>query len=100
MNLDGHIPSGPIAQKWDQHKFDLKLVNPAPHDVPLEVALRGDFPLLAASMQLVAPDSLTARNTIAEPSQIHPVEAKVERTGMTVRATLPRWSVAVLTLSR
>ena len=29
MALDPKIPSGPIAQKWDQHKFDLKLVNPA-----------------------------------------------------------------------
>ncbi|HEV2392669.1 MAG TPA: fumarate reductase/succinate dehydrogenase flavoprotein subunit [Verrucomicrobiae bacterium] len=29
MNLDGKIPSGPLAQKWDKHKFDLKLVNPA-----------------------------------------------------------------------
>jgi len=23
------MPSGPLAQKWDKHKFDLKLVNPA-----------------------------------------------------------------------
>jgi succinate dehydrogenase / fumarate reductase flavoprotein subunit len=29
MILDGHIPPGPLAQKWDKHKFDLKLVNPA-----------------------------------------------------------------------
>jgi succinate dehydrogenase / fumarate reductase flavoprotein subunit len=29
MTLDSKIPPGPIAQKWDQHKFDLKLVNPA-----------------------------------------------------------------------
>ncbi len=29
MNLDSKIPSGPLAQKWDKHKFDLKLVNPA-----------------------------------------------------------------------
>src|SRR5438270_692347 len=29
MTLDAHIPSGPLAQKWDKHKFDLKLVNPA-----------------------------------------------------------------------
>src|ERR1044071_7072943 len=29
MPLDSRIPSGPIAQKWDKHKFDLKLVNPA-----------------------------------------------------------------------
>src|SRR5712672_917110 len=29
MILDGHIPPGPLSQKWDKHKFDLKLVNPA-----------------------------------------------------------------------
>src|ERR1041385_4173497 len=29
MKLDANVPSGPIAQKWDKHKFDLKLVNPA-----------------------------------------------------------------------
>ncbi|HTI98265.1 MAG TPA: fumarate reductase/succinate dehydrogenase flavoprotein subunit [Dongiaceae bacterium] len=29
MNLDAKIPSGPLAQKWDKHKFDSKLVNPA-----------------------------------------------------------------------
>jgi succinate dehydrogenase / fumarate reductase flavoprotein subunit len=29
MALDSKVPSGPIAQKWDKHKFDLKLVNPA-----------------------------------------------------------------------
>ena len=29
MDLNSEIPSGPIQQKWDQHRFDLKLVNPA-----------------------------------------------------------------------
>ena len=29
MKLDPKIPSGPIAQKWDKHRFDMKLVNPA-----------------------------------------------------------------------
>ena len=29
MTLDARIPSGPIAQKWDKHQFDMKLVNPA-----------------------------------------------------------------------
>jgi succinate dehydrogenase / fumarate reductase, flavoprotein subunit len=29
MTLDAKIPSGPLAQKWDRHKFNLKLVNPA-----------------------------------------------------------------------
>lgn len=29
MSLDAHVPPGPIEQKWDQHKFDMKLVAPA-----------------------------------------------------------------------
>ncbi len=29
MELNSHIPSGPIAEKWDKHKTELKLVNPA-----------------------------------------------------------------------
>lgn len=29
MSFDSHIPEGPIAQKWDKHKFNMKLVNPA-----------------------------------------------------------------------
>src|SRR5256886_11488916 len=28
--LDGKVPTGPIEQRWDQHKFDMKLV--APHN--------------------------------------------------------------------
>ena len=29
MNLDPRIPDGPLQDKWDSRKFDLKLVNPA-----------------------------------------------------------------------
>ncbi len=29
MELNSRIPDGPIEKKWDNHKFDLKLVNPA-----------------------------------------------------------------------
>jgi succinate dehydrogenase / fumarate reductase, flavoprotein subunit len=29
MSLNSNVPAGPLAQKWDKHKFDLKLVNPA-----------------------------------------------------------------------
>ncbi|MEP6573146.1 MAG: fumarate reductase/succinate dehydrogenase flavoprotein subunit [Gemmatimonadota bacterium] len=29
MELDAKIPDGPIAEKWDKHKFEMKLVNPA-----------------------------------------------------------------------
>ncbi len=27
--LDAGIPDGPLTEKWDNHKFDVKLVNPA-----------------------------------------------------------------------
>ena len=29
MQLDAKIPGGPLEQKWDRHRFELKLVNPA-----------------------------------------------------------------------
>jgi len=29
MKLDSKIPSGPLAEKWTKHKFNVKLVNPA-----------------------------------------------------------------------
>jgi succinate dehydrogenase / fumarate reductase flavoprotein subunit len=29
MELNAKIPAGPIEQKWDRHRFELKLVNPA-----------------------------------------------------------------------
>jgi succinate dehydrogenase / fumarate reductase flavoprotein subunit len=29
MDLDAKIPSGPLAEKWDKHRFECKLVSPA-----------------------------------------------------------------------
>ncbi|MEE4358931.1 MAG: fumarate reductase/succinate dehydrogenase flavoprotein subunit [Desulfococcaceae bacterium] len=29
MKLDAKIPAGPIQDKWDKHRFELKIVNPA-----------------------------------------------------------------------
>ena len=29
MHLDAKIPSGPLPEKWDRHRFDLKLITPA-----------------------------------------------------------------------
>jgi succinate dehydrogenase / fumarate reductase flavoprotein subunit len=28
MNLNAHIPSGPLTQKWDRHKHEIRLVSP------------------------------------------------------------------------
>ena len=29
ITLDSRIPSGPLEQKWEKHKFESKLINPA-----------------------------------------------------------------------
>ena len=29
MNLDSKIPEGPLSEKWSNHKFNMRLVNPA-----------------------------------------------------------------------
>src|SRR5262245_32779744 len=29
MKLESRAPSGPLADKWDRHRFEAKLVNPA-----------------------------------------------------------------------
>ncbi len=29
MKLESRVPAGDLAQKWDRHRFDMKLVNPA-----------------------------------------------------------------------
>src|SRR5512135_126128 len=29
MELNSRIPTGPLAEKWEKHRFDMKLVNPA-----------------------------------------------------------------------
>jgi len=29
INLDSKVPAGPLADKWDNHRFSIKLVNPA-----------------------------------------------------------------------
>jgi succinate dehydrogenase / fumarate reductase, flavoprotein subunit len=29
VDLESRIPAGPLEEKWDKHKFDIKLVNPA-----------------------------------------------------------------------
>ena len=28
-SLDAKIPAGPLAEKWNRHRFEMKLVNPA-----------------------------------------------------------------------
>ena len=29
VRLDAHVPAGPLTEKWNRHRFEMKLVNPA-----------------------------------------------------------------------
>ena len=78
---------------FEADRIVVKLVNPLPRETAVSINLRGDFPLLNATLQLASTDSLDART-------FRPTDAKPDRSGMGVRLTLPRWSIAIVTLSR
>jgi alpha-N-arabinofuranosidase len=82
----------------DGSKVYIKAVNTtdAMQDVHVELSGRTEFN--KAELKLVAADDLTARNTLDEPAAIHASSGKSSSEGKTVRFSLPRWSVGVVTL--
>ena len=82
----------------DGKKLYLKVVNPTEAPAEVRVEVKGGFAPARASMLLVAPDSLDARNTLDKPDAIAAVPGKVERDGKTVRFNMPRWSAGVVAL--
>jgi alpha-N-arabinofuranosidase len=74
----------------------LKAVNPQDHPVTVQVQLEGDFTPKTASMQLVAPGSLRARNTLDEPAEVKPEVGVVQLTGKELSFELPAYSTAVV----
>ena len=77
----------------------LKVVNPEDKPVEVQWTIK-EFSIGEASMQLVAPDTLQARNTLESPDAIQPVSGPVERNGSTLHFRLPRWSAAVIEARR
>lgn len=75
-----------------------KAVNPEEQSVRVELTVAKGFKILSAKMDLVAPGSLSARNTLEQPNAVRPVGGKVERDAQKIKFTLPRWSVAVVTI--
>jgi alpha-N-arabinofuranosidase len=77
----------------------LKAVNPSEDSVAVELKL-SDGEIATCSLQLVAPGSLTARNTLDDPDAVRPQAAQVKRVGKTVRFTLPPISCGVVEIGR
>jgi alpha-N-arabinofuranosidase len=76
----------------------LKAVNPSDADLEVELSIEENFELKKAGMQLVAPGSLRARNTLEKPDAVQPRIGRVELKGQKVRFALPRLSVAVVSM--
>jgi alpha-N-arabinofuranosidase len=77
-----------------------KAVNPSDQTVPVELRIQDGFVPGQVQAQLVAPDSLEARNTLDNPRAVKAAAAQVETAGQTVRLTLPRWSAAVVEIKK
>jgi len=77
----------------------LKAVNPKDREVTVEVEVTGGFSPKTASMQLVAPGSLSARNTLAAPTVVRPEIRAVRLDGKRLAFELPAYSAAVVRLN-
>ena len=86
------------ARSKDGDFVVVKAVNPRDQATTVEVELTGGFAPKTASMQVVAPGSLRARNTMAAPTAVHPEIAAVELNGKRARFDLPAYSAAVVRL--
>jgi alpha-N-arabinofuranosidase len=94
--------TGPLnlvaAKSADARICYVKAVNPsdAPQKVTLTVA--GKYQIGATELQLVAPGSLNARNTIEQPDAVRPERGHVETTESAIQFTLPPRSAAVVSI--
>jgi alpha-N-arabinofuranosidase len=77
----------------------LKAVNPTAEATNVEVDLTGAFTPKTASLQVVAPGSLRARNTLAAPKAVRVEAGAAQLAGQRVRFELPPYSAAVVRLN-
>jgi len=77
----------------------VKAINPNAEERNVEVDLHGEFTPKTASMQVVAPGSLRARNTLEAPTAVRVETGMVQLTGQRVRFELPAYSAAVVRLN-
>lgn len=82
----------------DRQTVYLKLVNPEPIPAEATFQLQGTFTPAAASMQLIAPGSETAKNSMENTQAIAPQAVPIATSGKTVAVTLPPYSVGVVHL--
>lgn len=83
----------------DGEKVHLKAVNPTEKPVEVTVQTEGTFAPSDVDFDLVAPDSLRARNTLENPHSVRPEEGHVELDGDDIIFTMPGLSAGVISMS-
>jgi alpha-N-arabinofuranosidase len=82
----------------DARRLFVKVVNPTEHPVTLKLEVKPAFTVRQATVTLVAPGSLEARNTLAKPDNVRPLPGTATCSGQIVSCTLPPLSAGVLTI--
>jgi len=100
IQLDGDTEplNAVVAKSADGKVLYVKIVNPSEESVPVRLTLKEGFRVGKASMQIVSPDSLSARNSLDEPTRIRPGPHEVKTEGQSIAFTMPRWSAGVATI--
>jgi len=86
------------TKSQDGKSVYLKAVNPSTREVEINLSIHQDYQVKNASMKIVAPGSLEARNTLDKLTAVKPVDGNVERNGQQVKFKLPPLSAAVVTI--
>jgi alpha-N-arabinofuranosidase len=98
LPLDGDLDGCNVVatRSADGEFVVVKAVNPTDRARKVEVELTGDFAPKTASMQVVAPGSLRARNTLEEPNAVRAEVGVVTLIGKRLSFDLPAYSTAVV----
>jgi alpha-N-arabinofuranosidase len=90
------VLSAVATEADDKRTVVLKLVNPGKTALGVTATLEGAFVPGRAAVQMVAPGSESARNTLKDPGAIRVEETAAAVEGQRVRVTLPPLSVAAV----
>jgi len=86
------------ATSRDGKTVTFKAVNTGSDAVDVNVEINGSRKIANAAMQLIAPGSEGARNTLEKPDTVKPTSAKVTVDGKALQFTMPALSVGVVTV--
>jgi alpha-N-arabinofuranosidase len=86
------------TKSQDGRTLHVKCVNPQPSAATVSLNLAEDRKPATAAMQIVAPGSLDARNTLVRPDAIRAEPAPVQMDGGTMRFSMPGLSAGVVTI--